>query len=94
MTPEHDQSRVTQCRVYEGIGEIVVCHNSVEIARIGTTIERTLIGEGIPRKMFTIRINDAKTTNRTMTVVNEIGPKSMGISKVGALARALEMKSL
>jgi len=91
ITPEHDQSRVTQCRVYEGIGETIVCHRSVKIARIDTISERALTGGGIPRKKFTMTANDAKTISRAMTAVNGMEPKLTGISKVGPLARPLEI---
>jgi hypothetical protein len=94
IIPEHDQSRVTQCKVYEGIGETIVCHRSVKIARIDTTNEIALTGGGIPRKMFTMIANDAKTNSSTMTVANGMGLKLMGISKVGPFAILLEMNSL
>jgi hypothetical protein len=73
ITPEHDQSMVTQCRVYEGIGETVVCHKSVKMARIDIIDQTAVTGGGIIRKMFTIRIDDAKRISRTMTVVDGIG---------------------
>ncbi len=94
ITPEHDQSRVTQCKVYEGIGETIVCHKIVKIARIDTTNETALTGGGILRKMFTMKINDAKTISRTITVMNGIGLKLMGISKVGPFPQPLEMNNL
>ena len=94
ITPEHDQSRVTQCKVYEGIGETIVCHKIVKIARIDKTNETALIGGGILRRMFTIRINDAKTISRTITVMNGMGLKLMGTSKVGPFPRPLEMNKL
>ena len=94
ITPEHDQSRVTQCRLYEGAGEIMVCQRRVKIARIDTTNEIVLTGGGILRNMFTIMVIDAKTVSRAISVVNEIGLKLMGISMVGPFVRPLEMKSL
>jgi len=94
ITPEHDQSRVTQCRLYEEVGEIMVCHRRVKIARIDTTNEIVLTGGGILRDMFTIMVTDAKTISRAISVVNGIGLKLMGISMVGPLVSPLEMKSL
>jgi len=94
ITPEHDQSRVTQCRVYEGIGEITVCHKSVKIVTIDTTRAIVLTGEGILRKMFKMSISDAKTISTTITAVNGMGWELTGISKVGPLARLSKMNSL
>ena len=64
---------VTQCRLYEGIGDTVVRHKSVKIARIDVIDQTALTGAGIIRKMFTIRIDDARRISRTMTVMDEIG---------------------
>ena len=44
--------------------------------------------------MFTMRIDDAKTISRTITVVNGIGLKLMGISKVGPFPQPLEVNNL
>jgi hypothetical protein len=73
ITPEHDQSIVTQCRLYEGIGDTVVCHKSVKIARIDVIDQTALTGEGIFRIMFMIKNDDARRINRTTTVMDEIG---------------------
>jgi hypothetical protein len=93
ITPEHDQSRVTQCRVYEGIGEIIACHKSVKIVTIDTTKERVLTGEGILRKMFTRSMSDIKTIRTTITVVTAMGWELMDTSKIGLLARLPQMNS-
>lgn len=72
ITPEHDQSMVTQCKLYEGIGEIVVCHRSVKMARIDMIDQTALMGGGTIWKMFTMRIDDARTINRTTTIMDGI----------------------
>lgn len=72
ITPEHDQSTVTQWIVYDEIGETMVCHKSVKIAAIATIDQMAFTGGAIDRKMATIRIDDTKMITRATTVVDEI----------------------
>ena len=94
ITPEHDQSRVTQCRVYEGIGEITVCQESVKIVTNDATRAIVLTGEGIFRQKFRTSIRDAKMIVTLTTTMIEMGSELMSISIVGPLARFPQMKSL
>lgn len=94
MTPEHDQSIVTQCRVYGGTGEISVCHKRVKIATIDTTRTIVLTGEGILRKTFTMTMRDPKTMSATITAENGMNCELRGISKVGPFARLPQISSL
>lgn len=94
ITPEHDQSIVTQCRVYGGYGEISVCHKSVRIVTIETTRAKVLTGEGILRKMFKMSIRHARTITTIITAENGMDCEFRGISKVGPFAGLPQINSL
>ena len=94
IAPEHDQSIVTQCRVYGGYGEISVCHKSVRIVTIETTRAKVLTGEGILRKMFKMSIRHARTTTTIITAENGMDCELRGISKVGPFAGLPQINSL
>jgi hypothetical protein len=64
---------VTQCKEYAGVGETMVCHRSVRIARIAAIDQTALTGGAIGRRTFTIRIDDISMVTKTATVVDEMG---------------------
>ena len=70
ISPEHDQSRVTQCKVYGGTGEISVCHKRVKIMTIDTTATSVFMGEGILRKRFKSIISETRKIRIAITVVS------------------------
>ncbi|TRO54521.1 hypothetical protein E2P63_01115 [Candidatus Bathyarchaeota archaeon] len=94
MTPEQDQSIVTQCKVCKGTGEITACHKSVNIVVKDTTKTIVLIGEGILEDFFKIRINEIKNNMLPITAINGTVCGVTSISKVGPLVIELQMNKL
>ena len=73
MTPEQDQSIVTQCRVYKGTGEISVCHKSVRVVVNERTKAIVLTGDGILEDLLKIKISEKKKSKLPITATNGIG---------------------
>lgn len=94
MTPEQDQSIVTQCKVYRGTGEITVCHKSVMVVTNDTTKAIVLTGEGILEDLFKIRAIEKKKSKLPITTVNGIDWGVTSISKVGPLVIGVQMNKL
>jgi len=94
MTPEQDQSIVTQCKVCIGTGEITDCHRSVKIVVNDTTKTIVLTGEGILEDFFKIRMKEMKNNKLPITAINGTACGVTSISKVGPLVIELQMNKL
>ena len=69
ITPEHDQSIETKCKLDGGIGN-TVCQKSVDMVTIVTTSAMVLMGEDILLKTLRTSMSDAKTAATATTVVS------------------------
>jgi len=94
MTPEQDQSIVTQCKECKGTGETTDCHRSVKSVVNDTTKTIVLIGEGILEDFFKIRMKEMKNNKLPITAINGTVCGVTSISKVGPLVIELQMNKL